>query len=202
MDLINVDAPVPDVEVAERRQLADVLAICTDGDPCDLRAVGVVESAVPAPDLEAGCKSLNIPFPRTGQRLVEVVYVGDLGAVRRGIGAEVREVRIAAGLNPDAGVRRRCEVGSHDGRGTAIEGERRNQHPAVAQRNELGNTVVPLLLQDIDRVWPIGRRRPVSVAGARNTLARRLAGRGTLVRCRAFGLSRAFWCLGGHLAER
>ena len=55
--------------------------------------------------------------------LVEVVDVEDQAPVRGREDTEVGEVRIAAELDVQIGVRRSTEVGRHDSRGAPIEGE-------------------------------------------------------------------------------
>ena len=89
------------VEIAELRQLAHVLAIArAEVRARDHGSLGVVEAAVAGADLEAGGEPLDVPFPRRGEGLVEVVDVHDHASGRRGEPAEVREVRVAARLNP------------------------------------------------------------------------------------------------------
>ena len=95
------------------------------------------EPDVAAGDLGAGRHPLDVPLPRAGQRLVEVVGAEDEPAVRRREAAEVRDVGVAARLHRDPRVRRRREVGRHHGRRAAVEGERRHEHPPVADRDQL-----------------------------------------------------------------
>ena len=83
--------------------------------------------------------------------------------------------------------RGRRQVGGHDQRGAAVEGERRGEHPPVADRDELGNPARGLLLEQRDRVGPVGRRLPArrgstSAPGSRASFPR--ATRSSTVRCR------------------
>jgi hypothetical protein len=80
--LRRVQARVPDVEVTEIREAAHCLAICPDAGEHDVLALGAVEAAVAAGDLEARCESLYVPLERAGERLVEVVQVEDEVAFR------------------------------------------------------------------------------------------------------------------------
>src|SRR5690349_298664 len=132
---------VPDVEVAHRGELAHRFAIAT-GDCEDGRAaLCVAEAAVPGGDLEARGEALDIPLERAAQRLVEVVEVEDERPLRRGEAAEVREVRVAAKLDVEPRSRRRREVMRHYGGSAAVHRERRGEHAAVADRDELGDAL-------------------------------------------------------------
>jgi hypothetical protein len=80
--LCRVQARVPDVEVTKTREVAHCFAICPNAGEYDVLALGAVEPAVAAGDLEARCESFDVPFERTGKRLVEVVQVEDEIALR------------------------------------------------------------------------------------------------------------------------
>ena len=94
----------------------------------------------------------TIPLPRPGQRLVEVVEVEDEPPLGRGEGAEVGEMGVAAELRLEARPRGPREIRRHHRRGAAVEGERRGQHAAVAQRHQLAHPRAGLLLEQLDRV--------------------------------------------------
>ena len=117
-----------------------------------------------------------------GQSLVEVVRTEDEPAVRGGEAAEVGDVGVAAGLHGDPRVRRRRQVGGHHRRRTAIERERRDEHPPVPDRDELRHARSRLREEDRDRVGPIRRRRPVAMGRAGCDLPRRSAPFGGLAR--------------------
>ena len=70
-------------------------------------------------------------------------------------------------------MRRGAEVGGHDRGRAAVERERRGEHPAVPDGDELGDAVRVLGGDDRDRVGPVGggRDRP------RATCGRAVAGR-------------------------
>ena len=124
VDLVDVEARVPDVDVAHLREAAHRRAIaarrCEHGRP----SLRLVEAAVATRDLEAGGEPLDVPLERTRQRLVEVVDVEHQTAVRRGKASEVGEMRVSAQLRAKVRARRRRQVGGHDRRGPAVERER------------------------------------------------------------------------------
>ena len=76
--------------------------------PARCRGVSGRRTPVPGSDLHAGHQPLDVPLPRSRQRLVEVVEVEDQGPVGRGVPAEVRQVGVPAELDADAGGRRRA----------------------------------------------------------------------------------------------
>ena len=108
-----------------------------------------------------------------GMGLVEVVHVEQRGSVR-----VTRTTRSSRGgrrrrAGPEPARRRRRQVGRHRQRRAAIERERRERHPAVADRHEIGDPRRRLALEERDRVGPVGGRLPVGVRRCRETLARR-----------------------------
>ena len=122
----------------------------------DLRAFGVSAVAVSSSDLEARREPLDIPLERAGKRLVEVVQVEDEIALRGGEAAEVREVGVAAELHLEAARRQAREVVRHHRRGAAEEGEGRDEHAAVPDRQELRDARRGLLLEKRHRVTVSG----------------------------------------------
>ncbi len=83
-------------------------------------------------DDNAGREPLNVPLPGRPQGFVEIVDVEEDVALGRGETAEVHQVSVAAGLDAKSGRRRRRQIGRHDCRGPAIEGERRLGHTGEA----------------------------------------------------------------------
>ena len=69
------------------------------------RCAACVEATVAARDHEARRQALDVPLPRPGQGLVEVVEIEDEAAMWRSEGAEVRQVRVAAQLHVQSGDR-------------------------------------------------------------------------------------------------
>ena len=89
-------------ELAHRRRGSAPTAATHDVAPLLGR-----EAVVAAGDREAGGQPLDVPLPRAGERLVEVVDVEDQPALGRGEHAEVGQVRVAAAAarcSPERGV--------------------------------------------------------------------------------------------------
>ncbi|HEY1539894.1 MAG TPA: hypothetical protein VGF63_10890 [Solirubrobacteraceae bacterium] len=189
-DRVHVEARVPHLEVALSGERAHRLAVggrrLTDG----VRDLLGGELAVATGDAHARREPLDVPLPRSRERLVEVVDVEEELAFGRGERAEVRQVRVSAQLHAQARGRRRGEVGGHDRCRPPVEGERRDEHAPIAQREELGDRALRLLDEHPDRIRTVRRRLPVAVAGSGRTLAQRLSGRGTLVGRRRIACAR------------
>ena len=103
-----------------------------------------------------------------GKRLVEIVDVEDEPALRRGKAAEIHQMAVAAGLHMDAGRRRLRQIGGHHAGGAAVEGERRLQHAAIAQRHQIRLPGRVGGAQDADRVRPARMRPPAGMRIARH----------------------------------
>ena len=172
---VEVDSRVPDVECPHRRELRHRFAIGPADREVDPTTELLVELAAAAGDGEARDEPLQVPLERPGQRLVEVVRVEDEAAVRGGVGAEVGEVRVPAELRVQAGPRHPREVGGHEVRRAPVERERRDEHPAVADRNQLVDAALRLRLEELDRVEAHRRRLPLSVRTAGHVGPRGLA---------------------------
>ena len=132
----------------------------------------LVEAAVAAGDGEARDEPLQVPLERAGQRLVEVVEAEDQAPVGRREGAEVGQVRVAAELRVQPRAGAAGEVGRHQVGGAAIEGERRDEHAAVADRDELRHARRRLLHEQLDRIGAMQAAAPTSPWEARGTSAR------------------------------
>ena len=83
---------------------------------------------------------------------------------------KLEQVGVAAGLHDDVGPGRGGEVEGHHRGGAAVVGEGRLGHARVAQRDEVGQPVGLLALEDGDRVTA-GPGLEGGVAGARHALA-------------------------------
>ena len=86
----------------------------------DVVAHGPREAPLPADDVQARAQAFDVPLPRPGHRLVEVVDVEDEVALGARELAEVRDVRVATRLHAQARHRIRREVHRHH-RGRAPE---------------------------------------------------------------------------------
>ncbi len=102
----------------------------------------------------------------------------------RGEHTEVRQVGIAAELNVEAGPGRVLQVGGHDLGRAPVERERRDHHPSVAHRHQVGLTRRVLLLQQGDRIGAVRGRLPARVAGRSHLLPQLLTLRSTLLDAR------------------
>ena len=136
-----------------------------------------VEAAITPRDREARDEPLDVPLEGPRERLVEVVEAEHDLAVGRREAAEVRQVRVAAELRVETRTRPAREIRGHQVGGTAVEGERRDEHPAVADRNELGHPGLRLLLEQLDGIRAVQGRLPLAVRSARDLGPRRLASR-------------------------
>jgi hypothetical protein len=65
-------------------------------------------------DDNAGSEPLQIPFPRSGKSLVEVIDIENDVALRRREPSEIQQVRVAAGLHDYSGPRGMRQIGRHD----------------------------------------------------------------------------------------
>ncbi len=179
-DRRHVHLRVPDVEVADLGQAPHRPPVLLGHRGDDRPPLAPFEGARPPGDGEARGEPHHVPLPGPRQRLVEVVDVEEQLAIRGGEGAEVGEVGVAAELHGEAAARGARQVRRHHRRGAAVEGERRGEHPPVAERDELADPRGGLGLEQLDRVRPVARRRPLAVARARRIGAGGLAGGGAL----------------------
>ena len=197
-DLADLDVVVPRIERAHPRRPAHDQAVLGDARDDDCAAVGRVEPSLAPEDLEARREPFHVPFPRTGERLVEVVDVEQHLPLWRGEHAEVRQVRVAAQLDVDAGQGSVREVGRHDQRTAAKEREGTVEHAAMPDRHERRHARLGLLLEERDRVGPRRRRRPPPVGRSRRSGSRRAPPRDPLFHAEVLVPS----CSGGsHVSE-
>ena len=99
---LDVETRIPDVEVAHLGELTHRLAVVAHGAEDGGAGLRRREVAVTPRDLKTGGEALDVPLPRPRQGLVEVVDVHHQTAIGGGEGAEVREVGVAARLDPQA----------------------------------------------------------------------------------------------------
>ena len=135
--------------------------------PLRLATVAVAASG----DDEARHEALDVPLERRRQRLVEVVEVehelGDPAPRTRRSSTDAHR-RSTARASPSSG----CATDRRHDRGApAVERERRDDHPPVTDRHELGHARRVLLLEDADRVGTVIGRRPLAVRLQRHRLA-------------------------------
>jgi hypothetical protein len=99
--------------------------------------VGVAQAVVAGGYDKARSKALDVPLPRPGERLVEIVDRKHDTPFRCGKPAEIAEVGVPTAPDTDPGNRSGCEITGHGERGTAVEGEGGAGHAPVAQRQIL-----------------------------------------------------------------
>ena len=119
---------------------------------------------VPPRDREARGQALDVVLERPGERLVEVVHVEQQRPLRRSEHPEVRQVRVPAELHREAGPWRVLQVGGHDLRRAAVEGERRDHHPAVTDRDQVLLARRVLCLEQRDGIGTVRGGLPASMA--------------------------------------
>ena len=153
----DVQVGVPDVEVLHSGELGHRGAVAPDGVEHDPVLVFGAIAVVAGGDQHAHSKALDVPLPRTGQRLVEIVDVEHQPPLGRREHAEVRQVRVSAALHRQPRPRRRGKVVGHDHRRAAIESERRDQHSAVPDRHQLRHPRPRLALEQLDRISALRR---------------------------------------------
>ena len=151
---------VPDLHRGHLGELGHRRPVGAHRGECGVASVGLAEAVVARRDREARRHPLQVVLERAGQRLVEVVQVEQQLPLGGREHAEVRQMGVAAELNLQAGPGRVLQVGGHDLGRAAVEGERRDQHPPVAHRHQVGLTGRILLLEQRDRVGAISGRLP------------------------------------------
>jgi hypothetical protein len=109
-------------------------------------ALGRAEAAVPAGDHDAGGQPRDVPLPRAGQRLADVVDVEDQPPLGAGVPAGVEPVGVAAGPHGDPGDRRAGRIGGHAGRGPARRVWPGPRRPAPDPRKQ-NRTIPPLRMR-------------------------------------------------------
>ena len=146
--------------------------------------VDLAEAVVTARDREAGRQPLHVVLERPREGLVEIVQAEQQLPLGRG---EQRRSSTDAHRHTagPAGRRWGClQVGGHDLGRAPVEGERRDQHAPVPDRDQVGLPGAILLLEQPDRVGPVSGRHPAGVAGQRRPVARLRAPRSAVVDAR------------------
>jgi hypothetical protein len=100
--VVHVQVRVPNRQHRGGRELPHRLPVRAQPAPHDSVALLARELVLAAGDLQTGGQALDVPFPWAPRGLVEVVDVEDEATLGRPEGAEVRQVRVAAGLNAQA----------------------------------------------------------------------------------------------------
>ena len=146
-DLLHVEMRVPHRHHREHGQLPHGLAVGPDGPPHDPRPHLLGDAVLAAGDLEAGGQSLDVPLPRAGRGLVEVVDIEEEVTLRRTEDPEIRHVGIAAELHIEPGGRCRGQILGHRKRRPPVVRERGDRHAAVADGYQLLDTGLRLAFE-------------------------------------------------------
>ena len=169
--IAGFEVVVPRAQAPHPGGLAHPVPVLSDPGHHDRAPVGRGKATVTSHDLETGREALDVPFPRAGQGLVEIVDVENHPALGRAEQAEVRQVRVTAQLHGHPRCRGSRQVGCHDQRGAPVERERRHQHPPVTDGHQLRHPARRLLLQQRYRVRAVWCGLPSSVARPGRLLA-------------------------------
>ena len=156
--LLDVQSRVPHRQIRHRGELPYRVAIATRRGDHDLAALCLREAVFSRSDHQARREALHVPLPGRRQRLVEIVHIEHQAPLRRPEDAEVREMSITARLDVEAGPRRCGQIRRHDQRPAAIEGERRHEHPPVANGYQVRHSKLLLAPQQLNGIGPVCRR--------------------------------------------
>ena len=127
----------------------------------------LVKPEIPSGDGEARRKPLHVPLERSRQRLVEIIDAEHQATIRGGEDPEIREMRVATQLSVESRSGAVREVGGHDVGRATVESERRDEHPPVANRDQLREACLRLLLEQLHRVAADRGGLPVSMRRTR-----------------------------------
>jgi len=122
-ELARRETLIPNVKVTLLGKAAHALAILAHALFDNPATAARAQPDVAAGELGACRHALEVPLPRTGQRLVEVVGAEDDPTVGGCESAEVRDVSVAARLHDDPRIGGVGEVSRHHGRRAAVKRE-------------------------------------------------------------------------------
>ena len=175
-DVVDVGPVVPELERRHRGVVRHVLPIRAHRLRHHLATHRRRKAVLVGDEVQARGQALDVPLPRRGQRLVEVVDgEGEVAFGRREV-AEVADVGVAARLDVQSGRRCRREVECHHRRRAAQEAERRLGHARVANGHEVGQATRRLVFEHIDRIASVNGSAPVGVRRSRDDLAQLATG--------------------------
>ena len=179
--VLDVDARVPDLEVAHGGEAAHRLAVLAHGGERRAAPLRLVRDPRSRP-ATATLAASRLTSHSNGPGRVSSKSLRSKTSRRSGASNTPKFERWASpqscAVRPDRG--RAGQVGRHHRGRAPEEGERRGEHPAVADRHELRDARLVLLRQDPPWRRPIRGGRPVPVARPRRPPARLPPARGAL----------------------
>src|SRR5215469_4841262 len=116
----QIQVRVPDFNRRHFRIFVHALPVRLDSRPRNVLAIPLAEPCLSRREHDACREAFDVPFPRSRQSLIEVVYVKDELPLRSSKATEIRSVAVTARLHIHSGCRCRSQVGSHEG-GCATE---------------------------------------------------------------------------------
>ena len=170
--VLHVQVRVPDVEHRHAGQLAHRLAVRPHGPAHRSGAFMVGEAVVAAGDLDARGQALDVPLPRPGVTLVEVVEAEEQVALRRPEDPEVRRGARRRTAGPSG--RRSASSRGPPPSAAPRRGSRRTARPASgrdgsARARRSGSA--PCCFEQVDRISPGRLAAPDPVRRARRLAA-------------------------------
>src|SRR5215469_13602120 len=111
-------------------------------------------------------QTLQVPFPRPGESLVEIVDIEYKVTFGRCICAKISNVSIATNLHAQARLRQSGQISSHERCGSSEEGKRTCCHSPHLQWHELANAVGICRYNRINWIAPCFFWSPISVSRA------------------------------------
>ena len=138
--LFDVDAGIPDFQNRHVAVFRHAFPIRAHAGQHGILGVASTEAILTGRQNEACGEALDIPLPRRGEGLIQIVDVENDPSFGRGISAEVEQMAVAARLHAQAGCRRARQVGRHVECRSPVKGERRPHHAPVADGNQSGDT--------------------------------------------------------------
>ena len=133
-------------------------------------ALRLGRTVLPPGHPDARDEPAQVPLPRPGVGLVEVVEVEDEVALRGGVEPEVAQVGVAADHGQDAGRGQPGEVLRHDRRRAAQEGERGRRHPSDPHRDQPLDPALVGGQHEVDGVGPAAAGLPPAQRRPRRAL--------------------------------
>ena len=104
---------VPDIQHLHLAELGHSLAIRSNARDRCIPRKAFAETVVSTGENKAGGQALHVPFPRSGERFIQIVDVENDPSLRCGERAEVEKVTIAASLHAQPGGGRVGQIGGH-----------------------------------------------------------------------------------------